>query len=59
MKTGCFDAVVSFTPADKDKPLDALILIRGTKIHASFYLYNTEAEAKTFVEEVKKIIQLA
>ena len=27
-------------------------------VRASFYLYNTEEEAKTFVEEVKKIVKL-
>lgn len=39
MKTSCFDAVVNFFPVDKEKSLDAMILVQGTKISASFHFY--------------------
>jgi len=39
MKTGCFDAVVNFSPVDREKPLDVSLLIQGEKISASFFFY--------------------
>ena len=38
MKTSCFDAVVNFSPVDREKPLDVSLLIQGEKISASFFL---------------------
>jgi selenocysteine-specific elongation factor len=37
MKTSCFDAVVNFSPVDREKPLDVSLLIQGEKISASFF----------------------
>ncbi len=39
MKTVCFDAIVSFSPIEKEKPLYALLLVQGKKISTSFYFY--------------------
>ncbi len=39
MKTSCFDAVVNFSPVDREKPLDVSLLIQGEKISASFFFY--------------------
>ena len=39
MKTGCFDAVVNISPVDREKPLQAQLLIQGIKIPASLYFY--------------------
>ena len=39
MITVCFDALVNFFPVDKVKPLDALLLVQGKKLSASFYFY--------------------
>jgi len=39
MKTSCFDAVVNFSPVDREKSLDVSLLIQGEKISASFFFY--------------------
>ncbi len=39
MKTSCFDAEVNFSQVDREKPLDASLLIQGEKISASFFFY--------------------
>jgi selenocysteine-specific elongation factor len=39
MKTSCFDAVVNFSPVDREKSLDASLLIQREKISASFFFY--------------------
>lgn len=35
MKTSCFDAVVNFSPVEREKSLDASLLIQGEKISSS------------------------
>ncbi|HDZ25956.1 MAG TPA: hypothetical protein ENH65_05525, partial [Candidatus Aminicenantes bacterium] len=47
MKTSCFDAVVNFSPVDREKPLDVSLLIRGEKISASFFFYEQIQKEKS------------
>jgi selenocysteine-specific elongation factor len=47
MKTSCFDAVVNFSPVDREKPLDVSLLIRGEKISASFFFYERIQKEKS------------
>ncbi len=47
MKTSCFDAVVNFSPAGREKPLDVSLFIQGEKISASFFFYEQIHKQKT------------
>ncbi len=46
MKTSCFDAVVNFSPVDREKPMDVSLLIRREKISASFFFYEQVQKAR-------------
>jgi len=46
IKTACFDAAVDFSPLEKEKSLDALLLVHGMKISASFHFYEEVQKGK-------------
>ena len=53
MKTDCFDAVVNISPVDREKPLQAQILIQEIKIPASFYFYEPALAEKPGISFVR------
>jgi selenocysteine-specific elongation factor len=46
MRTSCFDAVLKFSPADRDRPSAVSLLIRGEKIPASLFFYEQVQQEK-------------
>jgi selenocysteine-specific elongation factor len=46
MKTSCFEAVLKFSPAERDKPQAVSLLIRGEKVPASLFFYEQVQQEK-------------
>ena len=47
MRTRCFDAVISVAPADKKKPLEAMMLFQGKRFSVSFHFYEEKQKEET------------